>query len=219
MANLKYILKDIEMFSSLDNDIVDEIASISKIKNYLKESIIFYENDEIKFLYFLIKGNVKLYKIDKYNNEIFLNNIEDNSFIYMLLYNKEIFNNAFFTASTTKESKVLIIDLDAFEKKILSKHTILLKNILKEYSKHINLYQEIINRDLIYDTNAKVAKFICKNLKKFNSMKKIDIAYNLHIQPETLSRTIKKFVNLGLIKLDGKNVTILNKEALENLYK
>jgi CRP/FNR family transcriptional regulator len=218
MANLKYILKDIEMFSSLEDNVIDEIISISKIKNYLKDSIIFYENDENKFLYFLIKGNVKLYKIDKYNNEIFLNNIEDNSFIYLSMYDKSA-NYAFYTASTIQDSKILIIDLKVFEEKILSKHTILLKKILKEYSKHINLYQDIINRDLIYDTNAKVAKFICKNLKNFNTMKKIDIAYNLHIQPETLSRTIKKFVNLGLIKLDGKNVTILNKEALENLYK
>ena len=64
---------------------------------------------------------------------------------------------------------------------------------------------------------AKVAHMLCNDLESFNSMKKHEIAYLLHLQPETLSRILKKLNRNGLIEIDGK-VTIKNLKSLKMIY-
>ena len=41
----------------------------------------------------------------------------------------------------------------------------------------------------------------------------------LHIQPETLSRVLKKLKRSSIIDIENSNVVILNKQLLQNIYK
>jgi CRP/FNR family transcriptional regulator len=40
----------------------------------------------------------------------------------------------------------------------------------------------------------------------------------LHIQPETLSRILKKLIRNDIIEIDKNNVVILDLEALKEIY-
>ena len=220
MKNIKAVLQNIELFECLNEEEIDKLASISKIEHYAPNSIVFYENDDLSHIYYLIDGEVKLYKIDKFNNEIFLDDLEDDRFIYLIkkTYKRDVVCSTFYSVETLKETDILLIDIEKFKNMFLSKYEIL-SGVLNETYKLIAQFQNIINRDLIFDGTAKVAHMICNDLEKFNRMKKNEIAYYLHIQPETLSRIVKKLQKEGLIELENRNVTILNRRLLENLYK
>ncbi len=220
MKDIKAFLRNIDLFSSLSENELDILASISKIENYTKNSIVFYENDTLSNIYYLINGKVKLYKIDKFNNEIFLNELQEGSFIYLVKNSNKnrVVCSTFYSVETSEESDLLLIDIEKFKKIFLKKYEILDK-VLDETYKMIEQFQYIINRDLVYDGTAKVVHMICNNLEEFNKLKKNDIAYRLHIQPETLSRIVKKLEKNGYIEIENRNVTILNRRALENLYR
>ena len=220
MKDLQNILKNIDLFSSLDDKEIELLSSFSKVEHYAKNSIVFYENDTLSHIYYLINGKVKLYKIDKFNNEIFLNELKHDSFIYLVKNSNKnrVACNTFYSVETVEESDVLLVDIEKFKRTFVSKYEILDK-ILDETYKMIEQFQYIINRDLVYDSTAKVVHMICNQLDEFNRLKKNDIAYHLHIQPETLSRIVKKLEKQGYIQIDNRNVTILNRQALEKFYK
>ncbi|WP_294878379.1 cyclic nucleotide-binding domain-containing protein, partial [Sulfurimonas sp. RIFOXYB12_FULL_35_9] len=65
-------IKQLSFFNSLDNEKLNIIDNISKVITYPKNSILYYENDINNKLFFLVSGLLKVYKIDKFENEIFL---------------------------------------------------------------------------------------------------------------------------------------------------
>jgi CRP/FNR family transcriptional regulator len=93
-----------------------------------------------------------------------------------------------------------------------------MKMILKESFMMIQKLQCIISRDIVYDGTAKVAHMLANDLHNFNKLKKHEIAYMLHIQPETLSRILKKLIRNDIIEIDKNNVVILDLEALKEIY-
>ena len=52
--------------------------------------------------------------------------------------------------------------------------------------------QCIVNRELVFDATAKVAFMLNQDLDMFNKLKRQEVSFMLHIQPETLSRVFKK---------------------------
>ena len=218
--NIQAELQKIPLFSSLESKDLEKLSTITKIVHYAKNSILLYENDFLNTIYYIIKGSVKLYKIDKYSNEIFLNQLYGGSFVALVestdMKNKN--KQIFYSVETVEESHVLLIDSQSFIQKYFNRGDVA-KKLFEEVHKALLNYENIISRDLIYDSRAKVVEMICTELDEFNRLKKNEIAYHLHIQPETLSRIVKKLQSAQLIAIENRSVTILNKTALENLYK
>ncbi len=216
---IKKNLKKISIFDCLNEDEFDLLASISKLKTYNAKSNIFYEKDKLSLVYFLIKGEVKLYKVDRFDNEIFLYKLKENSFIYTvsnLCVENELLG-VFYSVETIGECEVLLIDVKKFKSLFLTKPNILIK-ILEESYKSILQLQYILNRDIVFDGMAKVAYMISNDLESFNSMKKHEIAYSLHLQPETLSRILKKLNRNELIATKNGKTVIVNIEKLKEIY-
>lgn len=54
------IIKEIELFKGIDQDIMNEIADICSEKSFAKGTVIFEKDEEAKRLYILVEGTVKL---------------------------------------------------------------------------------------------------------------------------------------------------------------
>ena len=82
----------------------------------------------------------------------------------------------------------------------------------------IQQMQCIISRDVVFDGTAKVAHMLVNDLSTFNRIKKHEIAYMLHLQPETLSRILNKLIRNGTIVIEKNSVVILNEQELRQIY-
>lgn len=60
---------------------------------------------------------------------------------------------------------------------------------------------------------------ISSDLKMFNSLKRQDVSFMLHIQPETLSRVLKKLSRDGIIEIENQKIEIKDKIALNSIFK
>ena len=78
--------------------------------------------------------------------------------------------------------------------------------------------QCVVNRELVFDSTAKVAHFISENIETFNKLRRSDSALLLHIQPETLSRVLKKLIRQNIIMIESKHVTVIDKLNLIALF-
>ena len=79
--------------------------------------------------------------------------------------------------------------------------------------------QCIVNRELVFDATAKVAFMLNQDLDMFNKLKRQEVSFMLHIQPETLSRVLKRLTRNGVIQIDNGNVIIVNHDSLSSIFK
>ena len=203
--NLQGIIRKISFFNNLNDEQVKLIASISNVSKYPKNSILYYESDINKNLLFLVEGLIKIYKVDKFNNEIFLYHIYKNSMISELTStnNKEIY--CFSNAEFIEDSIVLSINFEKFQEYFLSKN-ILTMELLEVLLNKTHQLQCIVNRELVFDATAKVAFMLSQDLEMFNRLKRQEVSFMLHIQPETLSRVLKRLSRNEIIQVDRKSV-------------
>ena len=211
-------IKQLSFFNSLDNEKLDIIDSISKVVNYPKNSILYYENDINNKIFFLVSGLLKVYKIDKFENEIFLYYIHKNSLISELTTLDNNMIRCFSNAEFMEESTILEVDFSEFKAKFLSKN-ILNNEFINEILLKTQQLHCVVNRELVFDATAKVAFSLCDDLEMFNTLKRHEVSFMLHIQPETLSRVLKKLKRSSIIDIENSNIVILDKEMLENIYK
>ncbi|WP_320034671.1 Crp/Fnr family transcriptional regulator [Halarcobacter sp.] len=217
MIKTKEAIKSISLFSHLSDSELDLVASMSEISSYNAKTVLFYETETTDRLLFLIDGLLKVYKIDKYDNEIFLYYVYPNSMISELSNLQDNKINCFSNSEFLRDSTILSIDFNRFKKEFLAQNELILKFINELIYKNQQL-QCIINRELVFDATSKVAFMLINDLDMFNQLKRTEVALLLHIQPETLSRVLKRLVRNETIMVEKSNVVILKEEELKSIY-
>lgn len=211
-------IKSLDFFENLSDNQIDILSNFSFISKYEKDSILFYETDLKTNLLFLVNGLIKIYKYDKFDNEIFLYHIYSNSLISELsnINTNEIY--CFSNASFIEDSVVLSIDFLKLQEHFLN-NNLLVKELMNSLLKKTNQLQSLVNRELVFDATAKVAYMLVSDLKMFNNLKRQDVSFMLHIQPETLSRVLKKLSRDNIIEIENQQVIIKDEIALNSIFK
>lgn len=214
----KDILQNIPLFNHLNDSELDLVATMSKIVTYPKNSILYYETEDTNDLLFLTDGLIKVYKVDKFDNEIFLYYIYPNSMISELSSLDANTIYCFSNAEFLEESKILSIDYKKFKDSFLKQNNLSMQLINELIIKNQQL-QCIVNRELVFDATSKVAYMLNSDLEMFNKLKRNEAAFLLHIQPETLSRVLKRLQRNGTIEIIKGKVNILNNEEIQSIFR
>lgn len=211
-------LKAIDFFDELNNEQIKDLASICNVTSYPKKSILYYESDTNSQIMFLVSGLLKIYKLDKFDNEIFLYHIYSNSMISELTRLEDEGIYCFSNAEFTEDSMVLSIDYKKFKELFLNKN-VLTSKLMNTLLKKTHQLQCLVNRELVFDATAKVAFMLNQDLNMFNKLKRQEVSFMLHIQPETLSRVLKRLTRNGTIEIKEGKINILNEELLLSTFR
>ncbi len=205
-------LKSIYLFENLDEETIQKIEKISSVVKLNKENVLFYEGDESKYMYILLKGIIKLYKVTSVDKEIVLKYFHENELIAEVANFEEINYPA--TAQAFSEVEVLRIDFQLLKEEILSNPK-LSYIIMKSLINKVRNLENLVSMHLVLDSKERVAKYIYDNTEDFFNTKNIVIAEILNITPETLSRILRVFKNDELVDIKNKTV---NKEGLKSYF-
>lgn len=203
-------------FCNLNQDSLRDLKAVVHFKNYNKQEIVFYEEDKVYDIYFLLEGAVKAYKVDRFDNEIFFG----------------IFKNGLLNDCKDKDKMATFVNIECLEDSLIAcfesdklrllfeKSPQILKLFFEESLKRVGVLEEIVQRELVFDSTAKIAYSLYSDLEEFNMHKKQENAAFLNIQPETLSRILKKLHRDGVIQTNslGK-IEILDSQRLQMIFK
>ena len=216
--NISDAIKRIDFFIDLNDEQLEYLKNISIIRHFSANTIVYYEDDIDYSLQFLVDGTIKIYKIDKYDNEIFLYYIYSNNMISEFTSIDENSIYCFSNASFTEDGHILSIDFKKFKKYFINTG-ILTHSFIKEILNKTHQLQCILNRELVYDATSKVAFMLNNDLEMFNKLKRHQVAFMLHIQPETLSRVLKKLTRSEIISINGSKVKVLKENELSSIFR
>jgi len=184
------LLQQSHFFEHLSPDELKALQKITHIKHYKDDNIIFYKGDAPKHLYILLEGVIQIYKHDKKAREvIMLTESGVASFAELATFEQIPFPA---NCKSVTDVTIALIDYDQLREKFLSSPTISLA-IIKSLSTRVRSLSSLIDRELIFSAEQKVAEFLTHHQEDTNTMKHHQIATELNIAPETLSRVLAKF--------------------------
>lgn len=200
---MKLHFANIALFENLDADVIQKIESFTTEHKVPKDNIVFYEGDEPKYLYLLVKGVIKLYKTSSSHKEVVLKYFHDSELIGEVAN----FDNIAYPATAKAYSDVVVLKIDfAKLKEIIFQNPNLAFNIQTSLIKKIKNLENIISSNLVLDSKERVAKYIYNHAEDFFETKNIEIAEILGVSPETLSRILKFFKDSKIIDTKKKQV-------------
>ncbi len=185
------ILQQINLFSSLSEKELSELATVAHLSHYNKDSILFTQGEMSTNLMILIDGVVSIYKHDSKGNEVVIGYFNK----YALLAEAAVLRKTPLPSSARfqTDGSILKISLDGFENFLLS-HSKLAYEIIQSLLEKIDLLQQNIHFNLAATSKEKVLNFYQKNPKLALDLKQYEIASILGMTPETLSRNISKLL-------------------------
>ncbi|WP_456486117.1 Crp/Fnr family transcriptional regulator [Hydrogenimonas sp.] len=208
-------LKGFYFFRHIEEERLQRIIEISSIAEYKRGSVLFYEGEEAKSLVVLLEGMLQIYKTDRKGNRIILHHFVPTAMIAEIVNLEHMKYPA--TGEFESDGKALLINYEIFEKEFLKDPEISL-SFIKSLSKKIKYLENVIATNMVMNSTARVAKFICEHTNELAHLKKSMIAADLNMTPETLSRILKKLATLGLIEKSSDSIKIIDKEGLETYY-
>lgn len=215
--SMTFQLENLDFFKDCDPHKLSVLSQTAKFKSYNASDILVYEEDDINRVYFLVDGEVKLYKVDRFDNEVFLYTLAGQTLLTDIgsleCYTISCFSNIEFLVP----SRVVSFDLVLFKEIVQTDLSLLvhLVNILADQKQRVDC---MVSMGMVYDVTAKVAKMLYDHLDLYNNLKKQEISYRLNIQPATLSRVLAKFIRKGLIMEEDHKTVVLQREELTRYF-
>lgn len=190
-------------------DMFDKITSFIQKE---RKQIFFFEEQEGENVYFLTSGMVKLYKTNEEGKEAIIHFVRPGElFAEILLYLR---NRYPVTAVATENSTALVINSKKLFDIIKQKPEISMK-LIGTLAQRIKYFVNMVENLTLADAQKRFLNYL-KNLsaKKNSSTftlpaSKADVALLLGVAPETFSRLLKKMSDEGILKVDGKDITLL----------
>ncbi|MCX6074990.1 MAG: Crp/Fnr family transcriptional regulator [Campylobacterales bacterium] len=211
------MLEQLNFFKGCDPQKLSPLCANTKIKHYEASDILVYEDDDINRIYFLLEGEVKFYKVDRFDNEVFLYTLKDQALLTTIGSLDCDRISCFSNVEFLSPSRVMSCDLTVFNEVVKSDTTLLIRlvNLLANQKQMIDC---MITMGMVHDVTAKVAKMLHGNLDLYNSLKKQEISYRLNIQPATLSRVLAKFIRKGIIIEEDHKTLIVSRDKLAHYF-
>lgn len=226
---VKQYLKKVYIFSGLDEEELEKLAGIVKVKTFNKGDIIFFDTEPYLGFYITITGLVKIYKISKDAKEHILHLIPPfNTFAEVPLFENfdEMFVDSFrYPANAMAledETRVILVPARQFRELLLNNGRICIK-MVSGFAKRLRHLNHHIEELTLKDVAKRVAGYILDEQKKSAgkdeislNISKNDLAAYLGTIPETLSRTLKKLQDEDMIEVEGKIIRICDKDRLKD---
>lgn len=221
-----FCMGKIPLLSSLDEMMLHEISKGVHTIEYKKGEKIFSRGEKADRLYIVCSGKMKIYKNTIDGREQIIYILADGDFIggFNLLKEDEFD----FDAEALEDTSISTLEKSAFDSIILAHPEITLKVLEKAYER-IRKAESLVERLSTNSSDAKVAGLLLNLMKDFGEKTDQGILLSLTINREemgsyagiareTVTRKLKLFEEMGLIKLIGtKRILIKSKSALREL--
>jgi len=208
-----YALHELPLFSKLSPVQLVALQSQMHISHYDKESILFFEGDRSDYLQILLAGRVRLYKTSPKGTEIHMHHFDAPEIIALFVAFEDIPFPA--TCQFVENGTIGLIPLakiyECMEEVDFS------ISLVTALSARMKLLANLLHKETIYTSEAKIADILLHNPTLFERLKKSEIASILNMTPETLSRILSKLKREGIIKIVKHVVSILDAGYLENI--
>ncbi len=212
------VLKKVPLFASLPEGELAVFAELVREKSYPKGSVILFEDDQGDSLYLVAAGHVKVVLIGEDGREVILSVLGEGSFFGEMALIDDEPRSAHVIAM--EDANLLVLRREDFQARLRASPEVAIA-LLREMSRRLRRADEKIGSLVLLDVNGRVADLLLRTADDEGGnhiTRKIThhvIAQMIGSSRETVSRTMRDFVERGLIQVSRKDIMLLDRHALE----
>lgn len=216
-------IQGISLFKGVSAESMNLLVAQAAYKKYEANQMIIDETDQVRAFYVVISGQLKLSRSSAEGKEQTLS----------LLGSGEPFGlcTAFATESfpanaiAVEQSVLMVIPGDLVEA-VAQKEPTLLLNIIQILSRRLKESMTLIESLALKEVPQRLSSFFLHTLSEKAgpatdrlelSISHRELAKIIGATPEALSRALKKMSTDGILTVQGRAITILERETLENM--
>jgi CRP-like cAMP-binding protein len=227
LENIEF-LKNVPIFSELDDDTLIKLSQLGTLKSFDKDSIILSEQDAGSALFVMVSGKVKVARVsnDDKNKEVILTLLNPSDFFGEMALLDGLARSA--TVTSMEDSKVFIIQRNDFLN-LIQEHPEVSIALLQELTQRLRAAGMKIKALSLKDAEGKVATVLLQLADDIGRIKQgvveieklpyqHELANMAGTSRETISRTLHSFAKKGLVELEGTKLRIISYEKFKDLY-
>ncbi|MFO7715383.1 Crp/Fnr family transcriptional regulator [Desulfosarcina sp.] len=221
MKKISRILTITPLFKGLTEQQIDEISAIAIDRRYRRGESIFMEGDLADGFYIVADGQVKIFKTSLDGKEQILHIYGPGN----LFGEVPVFSGSRFPANaeSLSGSHILFLPRNAFVR-LIAAHPSLSMNMLAELSMRLRQFTVQIENLSLKEVPSRLASYLIYLAREQDNQKHVTLAISkgqlaslLGTIPETLSRIFAKMSAQDLIRVEGKEIYLLDPLGLEDL--
>jgi len=208
------------MFAELANDELEALSRISSVRHIPKESLLFMQGDQALGFFVLLSGSARIYKSSPEGKEYTLHIIRPGQ----MFAEAAIFGAATYPADciALEDSEIAFFPKSEFMQLIAEYPELSIKMIVS-LSAWLREFSQKLEDLSLREIPARLASYLLEQAELAGSesfdltVSKTQLASHLGTIIETLSRNLKKLRERGIIEVEGKRISILDRSGLENV--
>ena len=215
-------LKNVPLFSELDDEELQQLASVMREQHYKKHTTIVYVDDPGSALYILKSGLVKVTIEDQNGDEMILRMLYPTDFFGDMSLLDGMPRSA--TVTTQEASEVLTMSREHFLD-IIEKSPKMLLKMTAVLSKRLRKANELIHSLAFFDVYGKVARMLLNLAAERGRVTEQGTVIDMRLTQqelaelagmtrETMARTLREFQQAGCIRVESGIISILEVDML-----
>ena len=221
--DIKAFFRSIGLSKGLSEEHLDKLARSAREKTYHAGQMIISEKDKTQAFFVLVRGKVKMFKSSIEGKEQILSLLHQGGMFGMCA----AFSDSIFPANAMalEETVMLLIPSDKIDA-LAQEDPRILFNIIFDLSCMLKDSMALVEALSLKEIPQRLATFLLISTPRSDAdgtsalhlpVSQRELAKMLGTSPETLSRALKKMSIQGIIEVKGRNITTLDKKALEDL--
>ncbi len=219
-------LRNVPIFSDLDEKELGKIVSLGVRKKFKKGGIVLLEEETGSALFVIASGKVKIVRTDDEGREVILSILGESDFFGEMAILDGLKRSA--TVAAVKESEIFMIHRQDFLK-LLHDYPSVSVSLLRELTSRLRKADQQIKSLSLKNAEGRVAYVLLQLADDVGKIRhgkvevedlplQQDLANMAGTSRETISRILSAFIKQGYIKTDGKKLIINNYEKFKSQY-
>lgn len=223
---MKDILKQVPLFSTLDDELLYELAVISETRLHVKNTVIFNKGETGDTLLILLSGKLRVFLSHEDGREITLSFLRPYEYLGEIALLDDAPRSA--SVQAVEKSSVCMIQKDHF-KELLIKYPSMSLSLLKQMNRIIRRLTDEIDAISFQDVYKRVARKILALVDEEGVEKNgiIEASHNLTHQDlanmvgsarESVTKVLNSMETNGIIVMNRHKIIIKTPEKLQNIH-
>jgi CRP/FNR family cyclic AMP-dependent transcriptional regulator len=216
MAATIETLRRIPLLAGLSDDALARVADAALARTYEPGETIIFEGDPCQAAYFIAEGQVRVYRLSPGGREQVLARLEPGqAFNTVPLFQSDGVNHATVEALTP----VTVYEVSASDLwHLVGRRPDLALALLQDFADRLDHLTNLVEDLSLRTVRGRLARFLLEHADEGGVERRWtqdEIAAHLGTVRDMVGRTLRAFVDAGLVRMDRQRIVLLDREGLE----